>query len=78
MTLLLLVFSFGMMAQMPSLTVDGKTNNGVQLQSLQIDIKVCGTVARTSWQMVFKNTTSRILEGTLSFPLKEGISVSRW
>ncbi len=66
------------MAQMPVLTIDGKPNNGVILQSLQIDIKVCGTVARTSWQMVFKNTTSRILEGNLNFPLKEGLSVSRY
>ncbi len=65
-------------AQMPQLSVDGKTNNGVQLQALQIDIKVCGTVARTTWQMTFKNTTSRILEGTLNFPLKNGLSVSRY
>ena len=65
-------------AQSPQLSVDGKTNNGVSLQSLKIDIKVCGTVARTTWQMTFKNTTSRILEGNLNFPLKEGISVSRY
>ena len=77
-SVLLLCYSLGSIAQMPALTVDGKLNNGVVLQSLQIDIKVCGTVARTSWQMVFKNTTSRILEGSLNFPLKEGLSVSRY
>jgi TonB-dependent SusC/RagA subfamily outer membrane receptor len=65
-------------AQMPQLTVDGKTNNGVQLQALKIEVTVCGTVARTTWQMTFKNTTSRILEGTLNFPLKDGLSVSRY
>ena len=65
-------------AQSPQLTVDGKTNNGVQLQGLKIEIKVCGTVARTTWQMTFKNTTSKILEGTLNFPLKDGLSVSRY
>jgi TonB-dependent SusC/RagA subfamily outer membrane receptor len=65
-------------AQSPQLTVDGKTNNGVQLQALKIEIKVCGTVARTTWQMTFKNTTSKILEGTLNFPLKDGLSVSRY
>jgi TonB-dependent SusC/RagA subfamily outer membrane receptor len=65
-------------AQMPQLTVDGKSNNGVVLQKLQIEIKVCGTVAKTTWQMVFKNNTSKILEGTLNFPLKEGVSVSRY
>jgi TonB-dependent SusC/RagA subfamily outer membrane receptor len=65
-------------AQMPQLTVDGKSNNGVVLQNLQIEIKVCGTVAKTTWQMVFKNNTSKLLEGTLNFPLKEGVSVSRY
>ncbi|WP_462250295.1 VIT domain-containing protein [Ferruginibacter sp.] len=65
-------------AQSPQLTVDSKTNNGVQLQALKIEIKVCGTVTRTTWQMTFKNTTSKILEGTLNFPLKEGLSVSRY
>ncbi|MEI9956870.1 MAG: VIT domain-containing protein [Ferruginibacter sp.] len=65
-------------AQMPQLTVDGKTNNGVQLQALKIEVQVCGTVARTTWQMTFKNTTSRILEGSLNFPLKNGLSISRY
>jgi Vault protein inter-alpha-trypsin domain len=73
-----LLLLFTAQAQMPQLSVDGKTNNGVQLQELQIDIKVCGTVARTTWQMTFKNTTSRVLEGTLNFPLKNGLSVSRY
>jgi len=65
-------------AQAPQLTVDGKSNNGVVLQQLKIDIKVCGTVAKTTWQMVFKNNTGRILEGTLDFPLKDGCAVSRY
>lgn len=78
LTATLLFFTIFVHAQMPQLTVDGKTNNGVQLQSLKIDVKVCGTVARTTWQMTFKNTTSKILEGTLNFPLKDGLSVSRY
>jgi len=60
------------------LTVDGKTNNGVRLQQVKIDVKVCGTIARTTWEMVFKNNTNRILEGNLNFPLKDGLSVSRY
>ena len=67
-----------MYGQTPQLTVDGKVNNGVYLQSLKIDIKVCGTIARTTWQMTFKNSTNRILEGNLSFPLKDGVSASRY
>lgn len=65
-------------AQMPKLTVDGKVNNGVHLQQLKIDISVCGSVARTTWQMTFVNTTNRILEGNLLFPLKDGVSVSSY
>lgn len=73
-----LLFTFASSAQNPQLTVDGKTNNGIQLKELKIEVKVCGTVARTTWQMTFKNTTSTILEGTLNFPLKDGLSVSRY
>jgi hypothetical protein len=76
--LFLLIYVTIAKAQMPQLTVDGKTNTGVQLQALKIEVKVCGTVAITTWQMTFKNTTSKILEGTLNFPLKNGLSVSRY
>ncbi|MBP6431509.1 MAG: TonB-dependent receptor plug domain-containing protein [Ferruginibacter sp.] len=65
-------------AQAPELTINGKTNEGVYLESLKIDISVCGSIATTNWQMTFKNTTNRILEGNLNFPLKEGLSVSRY
>ena len=65
-------------AQAPQLTVDGKSNNGVQLQQLKIDVAIYGNISRTTWQMTFYNTTSRILEGTLTFPLKDGVDVSRY
>ncbi len=65
-------------AQNVQLTVDGKTNNGVKLQELKIDVAVYGNISRTTWQMVFYNTTQRVLEGTLLFPLKDGVSVSRY
>jgi len=65
-------------AQAPQLTVDGKTNNGVKLQQLKIDVAIYGNISRTTWQMTFYNSTSRILEGTLMFPLKDGVSVSRY
>ncbi len=67
-----------LIAQMPELTINGKTNEGVYLQALKIDVTVCGSIATTSWQMTFKNTTNRILEGNLNFPLKEGLSVSKY
>ncbi|HEY9003010.1 MAG TPA: VIT domain-containing protein [Mucilaginibacter sp.] len=65
-------------AQSPQLTVDGKTNNGVKLQQLKVDVAIYGNVSRTTWQMIFYNTTSRILEGNLVFPLKDGVNVSRY
>ncbi|MDN5288143.1 MAG: hypothetical protein JWR38_4417 [Mucilaginibacter sp.] len=65
-------------AQTPQLTVDGKSNNGVKLQQLKIDVAIYGNISRTTWQMTFYNSTSRILEGTLTFPLKDGVSVSRY
>ncbi|EHQ30786.1 VIT domain-containing protein [Mucilaginibacter paludis] len=65
-------------AQTPQLTVDGKSNNGVKLQQLKIDVAIYGNISRTTWQMTFANSTSRVLEGTLTFPLKDGISVSRY
>ncbi len=65
-------------AQSPQLTVDGKTNNGVTLKELKIEVAVYGNISRTTWQMVFYNTTQRLLEGTLMFPLKDGVSVSRY
>ncbi len=68
----------GANAQAPQLTVDGKSNNGVQLQQLKIDVVIYGNISRTTWQMTFYNSTSRILEGTLTFPLKDGVNASRY
>jgi hypothetical protein len=65
-------------SQAPQLTVDGKSNNGVSLQKLKIDVTVYGNISRTTWQMTFYNSTQRVLEGTLTFPLKEGVSISRY
>src|SRR3569832_862420 len=65
-------------AQSPQLTVDGKKNSGVKLQQLKIDVAIYGNVSRTTWQMTIYNTTSRILEGNLIFPLKDGINVCRF
>jgi hypothetical protein len=50
----------------------------VYLQDLDIDVKVTGSIATTTWTMVFRNESSRILEGELTFPLAEGITISRY
>lgn len=76
--LLLIISSLTVKAQSPQLTVDGQSNTGVKLQQLKIDVAVYGNISRTTWQMTFYNSTSRILEGTLTFPLKDGVNVSRY
>src|SRR5258708_3041883 len=63
-------------AQAPSIKVNGKESGLVYLQKLNVEVKINGAVATTTWTMTFKNKTSRILEGELNFPLAEGISVS--
>lgn len=76
--LLLIISSPIVKAQSPQLTVDGQSNTGVKLQQLKIDVAVYGNISRTTWQMTFYNSTSRVLEGTLTFPLKDGVNVSRY
>ncbi|WP_230380166.1 VIT domain-containing protein [Kaistella gelatinilytica] len=51
-------------------------NNEVILQSLNYDIKITGNISTTVATMVFKNNSSRILEGRITFPLPENVSVS--
>ncbi len=65
-------------AQTPVMKVEGKESNLVYLEKLVVDVRIHGAVATTTWTMTFKNTTSRILEGELNFPLAEGISVARY
>lgn len=73
---LLLGMFLSIHAQMPSIKVDGKESGLVYLQKLNVDVKISGAIATTSWTMTFKNKTGRMLEGELNFPLAEGISVS--
>ncbi|TFF40135.1 carboxypeptidase-like regulatory domain-containing protein [Mucilaginibacter psychrotolerans] len=78
LTILLILFFTAARAQSPQLSVDGKSNNGVKLQNLKIDVAIYGNISRSTWQMTFYNSTAQVLEGTLTFPLKDGVSVSRY
>lgn len=51
---------------------------GISLEELDIEIEVVGNVATTITKMTFYNSTERILEGELNFPLAEGQSVFRF
>ncbi|WP_421945579.1 VIT domain-containing protein [Pedobacter sp.] len=78
--LTLLSIPFISIAQMPVLKVQG--NNGqkeaVNLKKLIIDVQITGNIATTVMTMTFHNNTNRILEGELTFPMPEGVSISRY
>ncbi|WP_373709851.1 VIT domain-containing protein [Kaistella sp.] len=78
---LLLFLSHLFFAQIPVLETpvrngDYKVTNDVVLQSLNYDVKITGNISTTVATMVFKNNSNRILEGRLTFPLPENVSVS--
>lgn len=73
----LLLVSIACAAQSPELTVKDNPK-AVYLQSLKTHITVTGNIATTTMEMVFFNSSQRILEGELVFPLPEGASVSRY
>ena len=75
----LLVFArMPVFGQMPSIKTNGENAQTVYLQKLDVDVKITGTLATTTWTMVFKNSSNRLLEGELNFPLPQGTSVSHY
>lgn len=75
---LLLSFASSLNAQMPSLRINGEKNDAVSLKTMDIDVNIIGNMATTTMKIVFHNNTSRILEGELTFPMPEGVTVSRY
>lgn len=53
-----------------------KNNPSVSIDIYKANIAVFGNVATTTVQMTFKNNTQEELEGKLTFPLPDGVSVS--
>lgn len=70
-----LLFQFAS-TQVPSIKVTGGGDSSVFLRSLKTDVKIVGNIATTTLEMTFHNSSSRILEGTLTFPLPQGVTVS--
>lgn len=80
---LLLIFLFPVyaVAQVPVIEVPAAGGKYTQipevaLQSLNTEVKVAGGISTTVQTMVFKNNSDRILEGRLTFPLPENVSIS--
>ncbi|WP_418604037.1 TonB-dependent receptor plug domain-containing protein [Hwangdonia sp.] len=59
---------------MPSIKVG---NDKLGITSLDVKVDVVGNIATTTYDMLFYNPTSNVLEGELAFPLGEGQRVSR-
>ncbi|SDQ17920.1 hypothetical protein SAMN05421664_0903 [Chryseobacterium soldanellicola] len=68
-------------AQIPIIETPDKkggfdTNNKVVLQKLNIETKITGGISTNVVTMVFRNNSSRLMEGRLTFPLPEDVNVS--
>ncbi|TDG37391.1 DUF2135 domain-containing protein [Pedobacter changchengzhani] len=79
-TIAIFLCSVSVYAQMPVLKVNGANDNKetVKLKKLDIDVQITGNIATTVMTMTFYNSSDRILEGELTFPMPEGVSVSRY
>lgn len=69
---------FGLLAQQPVLKLKGADSASVSLTRLKTEVKVIGSYAVTTMEMEFCNSTNRVLEGELIFPMPEGVTVSRY
>lgn len=78
----LLLVAFFAKAQMPVLKVQqaetAEQKEAVKLKKLNIDVQITGNIATTVMTMTFYNSSNRILEGELTFPMPEGVSISRY
>ncbi|WP_394774064.1 VIT domain-containing protein [Flavobacterium sp.] len=71
----LFVFS-AVFSQIPTLDVENQKKNPVILQEAKIETKILGNLATTTAIYTFYNPGNRILEGKLTIPLPEGVSIS--
>jgi hypothetical protein len=79
LVILLSVICYSISAQRaPQLIVKGVDKSAVRLDKLKIYVFVIDNIATTTIEMSFYNSTSRVLEGQLNFPLNEGATVSRF
>ncbi|WP_163409173.1 VIT domain-containing protein [Flavobacterium ajazii] len=71
----LMIFSAAF-SQIPTLDVENQKKHLVILQEAKIETKILGNLATTTAIYTFYNPSSRILEGKLTIPLPEGVSIS--
>ncbi|MBS7230286.1 DUF2135 domain-containing protein [Flavobacterium psychroterrae] len=71
----LMVFS-AVFSQIPTLDVENLKKHPVILQEAKIETRILGNLATTTAIYTFYNPDNRILEGKLTIPLPEGVSIS--
>jgi len=71
----LMVYS-AVFSQIPTLDVENQKKHPVILQEVKIETKILGNLASTTATYIFYNPGDRILEGTFTLPLPEGVSIS--
>ncbi len=76
--LVIACWSIPALAQQPVLKVAGNDSAMVRLESFKVAVKVTGTIAITTMEMRFCNKANRVLEGELTFPMPEDVSISRY
>ncbi|MDF2517801.1 MAG: hypothetical protein K0R59_3097 [Sphingobacterium sp.] len=63
--------------EVPSLKIKNEQGiDAAKLVDLKVAVSIFGNIAKTSMTMTFENSTDRDLEGELTFPMPEGVSVS--
>ncbi|WP_456313867.1 VIT domain-containing protein [Pseudomonas shirazensis] len=75
-TLCALMFYSAIFSQIPTLDFENLKKNPVILQEAKIETKILGNLATTTAIYTFYNEGNRILEGKLTIPLPEGVSIS--
>ncbi len=75
---LFLLAPFSLKSQQPILKLKGADSASVLLTHLKTEVKVIGNYAITTMEMKFCNSSDRILEGELIFPMPDGVSISRY
>ena len=64
-------------ASLPSLTIhDDNGTVALQVESLHIDVMIRGHLARTTYEITYRNTLDRDVDGDFSFPLPPDAEVS--
>ena len=74
----MIALSSSLTAQMPFVVVKEKEAS-VYLKKMDVSVEIIGNVATTTMEMVFHNNNLyRQLEGELTFPMPEGVTISRY